>query len=85
MSWWISHNGIDHGHGDESYHRHMLVYKTEESTMTQEEQVEIMEAQLSNFDNLMDKMGYMSMAFDADPEFTQAARDIVRSNICMSL
>ena len=44
-----------------------------------------MEAQLSNFSDLMEKMQYMSMAFDPDPEFTKEARDIVRGNICKSL
>jgi len=49
------------------------------------QQVEIMEKQLGNFECLMDKMAYMNMAFDPDPEFTQEARDIVRSNISKSL
>jgi hypothetical protein len=53
--------------------------------MEVERQVEIMEAQLSNFDNLMEKMQYMNMAFDPDPEFTKEARDIVRGNISKSL
>lgn len=53
--------------------------------MNTEQQIEIMEKQLSNFDGLMDKMQYMSMAFDPDPEFTKEARDIVRSNISKSL
>ena len=49
--------------------------------MNTEKQIEIMESQLSNFDDLMEKMRYMSMMFDKDPEFTQEARDIVRGNI----
>ena len=53
--------------------------------MTIERQIEIMEKQLANFNGLMEKMQYMSMAFDPDPEFTQEARDIVRSNICKTL
>ena len=53
--------------------------------MNIEKQVQIMEAQLSNFSDLMEKMQYMSMAFDPDPEFTKEARDIVRGNICKSL
>ena len=53
--------------------------------MNIEKQIEIMEAQLSNFDGLMEKMQYMSMMFDPDPEFTKEARDIVRSNICKTL
>ena len=44
-----------------------------------------MTAQLSNFDGLMEKMQYMSMMFDPDPEFTQEARDIIRGNICKAL
>ena len=48
---------------------------------TTERQIEIMEAQLSNFDNLMEKMQYMSEFFDKDPDFSKEARDIVRSNI----
>ena len=50
-----------------------------------ERQVEIMEAQVNCFDNLMQKMQYMSEFFDPDPGFTQEARDIVRSNICKTL
>lgn len=50
--------------------------------MNIEEQIRIMEAQLSNFETLLDKMVYMSHFFDPDPEFTQEARDIVRGNIC---
>jgi hypothetical protein len=53
--------------------------------MPVERQVEIMEAQLSNFNSLMEKMQYMSEFFDKDPEFTREARDIVRGNICKSL
>ena len=48
-------------------------------------QVEIMEKQLSNFDTLLEKIHYMNFAFDPDPEYTQEARDIVRSNICKEL
>ena len=50
-----------------------------------ERQVEIMEAQLSNFDSLIEKMQYMSEFFDPDPEFTKEARNIVRGNICKNL
>ena len=53
--------------------------------MNIEKQIKIMETQLSNFDSLMDKMKYMSEMFDPDPEFTQEARNIVRSNICREL
>ena len=53
--------------------------------MNIEKQVEIMEAQLSNFDSLMEKMQYMSEFFDKDPEFTKEARDIVRGNICKTI
>ncbi len=53
--------------------------------MSLDEQVSIIEKQLSNFDSLMDKMQYMSEFSDSDPEFTKEARDIVRGNICKSL
>lgn len=53
--------------------------------MTLEQQVKTMEAQLSNFDSLLEKMQYMNFAFDPDPEFTREARDIVRGNICKEL
>jgi hypothetical protein len=53
--------------------------------MKTEDQVKIMEKQLSMFNSLMDKMQYMSMFFDPDPAFTQYARDIVRSNLCKEL
>jgi hypothetical protein len=53
--------------------------------MTEQEQIRIMETQLSNFTTLMEKMQYMSMMFDPDPMFTQRARDIVRSNITKNL
>ena len=43
--------------------------------------VRIMETQLSNFPTLMEKLQYMSFAFDPDPRFTKEAMDIVRSNI----
>ena len=55
------------------------------SSMTQERQIEIMEKQLSNFDTLWDKMAYMANFFDPDPEFTEEARNIVRSNIAKTL
>ena len=44
-----------------------------------------MEAQLGCFENLMEKMQYMSEFFDPDPEFTKEARNIVRGNISRSL
>ena len=50
-------------------------------SLTTEEQIEIMEAQLGCFENLMEKMQYMSEFFDPDPEFTKEARNIVRGNI----
>ena len=53
--------------------------------MNQNKQIEIMEAQLSRFESLFEKMTYMSMFFDPDPMFTQRARDIVRSNISKEL
>ena len=53
--------------------------------MNTEKQIEIMEKQLSAFDDVLEKLQYMSFAFDTDPEFTQEARDVVRSNISKSL
>jgi hypothetical protein len=53
--------------------------------LTVDQQVTIMETQLSHFDDLMEKLQYMSMAFDPDPAFTKQARDIVRSNISKGL
>lgn len=50
--------------------------------MSIERQVEIMETQLSNFTGLMEKLTYLHNFFDADPQFSQRARDIVRSNLC---
>jgi len=52
--------------------------------MSIEEQVKIMESQLSAFNGLIEKMQYMSGFFDPDPEFSKEARDIVRGNICKS-
>jgi hypothetical protein len=53
--------------------------------MSIDEQVRIMENQLSYFDGLMEKMQFMSSFFDPDPEFSKEARDIVRGNISKSL
>lgn len=50
-----------------------------------ETQVKIMEAQLSNFSNLVEKLQYLTYFFDPDPEFTKKARDIVRSNIAINI
>jgi len=50
--------------------------------MNIEYQVKIMEAQLSYFDSLMEKMQYLTEFFGPDPEFTKEAQNIVRSNIC---
>jgi hypothetical protein len=55
------------------------------NVMTKEAQVSIMEAQLSLFGSVVEKMKYMSEFFDPDPEFTKEARDVVRSNICRSI
>ncbi len=56
-----------------------------EMTMGVDEQVKIMENQLSYLGGLMEKMQYMSTFFDPDPEFSKQARDIVRANICKSI
>ena len=53
--------------------------------MNIERQVEIIESQLNCFDNLMDKMQYLTEFFGKDPAFTKEAQDIVRSNICKSM
>ena len=53
--------------------------------MTKERQIEMMEKQLSFFPTLLEKMQYMANFFDPDPQFTKEARDIVRSNIAVSL
>jgi hypothetical protein len=53
--------------------------------MNTEKQIQIMEAQLDCFTDLMEKMQYMSEFFDPDPAFTREARDVVRGNICKSL
>ena len=50
--------------------------------LTIEEQVEIMEKQLSNFDTLWEKLQWLSMGFDPDPNYSQEARNIVRGNLC---
>lgn len=56
--------------------------------LTKEEQVSIMERQINseaaNF-TLMEKMQYMVEMFDSDPEYSRAARDIVRANLVREL
>ena len=53
-----------------------------------DEQVRIIEKQIhsphANF-TLMEKMAYMTNFFGNDPEFSQEALDIVRSNICRNM
>lgn len=53
--------------------------------MTVDEQVRIMELQISNFDTLLEKASWLSMAFDPDPEYSKEARDIVRGNLSTEL
>jgi hypothetical protein len=53
--------------------------------MNQAKQIEIMEGQLKHFDSLMEKVQYLNAFFDPDPDFSQAARDIVRSNLCKEI
>jgi hypothetical protein len=53
--------------------------------LSKKDQIRIMQAQLSCFDTLIDKMSYMSRWFDIDPDFHKEARDIVRSNISKKL
>lgn len=50
-----------------------------------ERQVEIMEAQISNFETVIDKMSYLNLYFKPDPEFTEEARKKVISNLCKTL
>lgn len=49
--------------------------------MELQEQIRIMKGQLENFDCLAQKLAYMVMAFDCDPEYTKEARNIVRGDI----
>ncbi len=53
--------------------------------MNIDEQVRIMELQMSHFDTLFEKVSWLSMAFDTDPTYTKEARDIVRGNLCKEL
>lgn len=49
------------------------------------EQVRIMELQISHFDTLLEKLSWLSMAFDPDPSYSQEARNIVRGNLSTEL
>jgi hypothetical protein len=49
--------------------------------MNVDEQVRIIEAQLSNFDTLLEKVSWLSMGFDPDPAYSKEATDIVRGNL----
>lgn len=49
--------------------------------MTIQEQVRVIEGQLSNFDTLLEKLQYLSEFFDSDPTYKKEARDIVRANL----
>jgi len=49
--------------------------------MTVTEQVEIIEKQLANFDNLFDRLHWLTIGFDADPDYSKEATSIVRSNL----
>jgi len=53
--------------------------------MSIDEQVRIMELQISHFDTLLEKVQWLSIAFDPDPDYSQEARNIVRGNICKEL
>ena len=53
--------------------------------MNHNKQVEIIEKQISNFETVLDKMQYISMAFKPDPSFSQDAIDEVISNICKTI
>lgn len=49
--------------------------------MTLDEQLRIMRGQLSNFDTLLEKLSWMSMGFDPDPDFTLEARNLIRHEL----
>jgi hypothetical protein len=51
------------------------------STLSTEQQLTIMRKQLANFDTLMEKMQYMSFAFDNDPDYEKFNRDLIRSDL----
>lgn len=51
--------------------------------MTLDEQLSIMRGQLSNFDTLLEKLSWMSMGFDPDPDFTLEARNIIRHELAL--
>ena len=46
--------------------------------MTLEEQLSVMRTQLLAFNNIEDKLAWMSMGFDPDPAFTLEARNTIR-------
>lgn len=54
---------------------------TMENEMGVTEQVEIIEKQLANFDNLFDKLHWLTIGFDPDPAYSKEATNIVRGNL----
>lgn len=46
-------------------------------------QVQIIEKQIECFDNLEQKMDYITHFFGPDPEFTQEAINLVTAKLCM--
>ena len=52
--------------------------------MTIEEQLKIMRGQLSNFDTLLQKLSWLSMGFDPDPDFCLEARNIIRHELAQA-
>jgi len=53
--------------------------------MTVDEQVEIIEKQIANFDTLFDKVHWISIGFDPDPAYSKEATDIVRGRLSQQL
>jgi hypothetical protein len=53
--------------------------------LTFEEQINLMEGQISNFDTLLEKVMYIDVFFRHDPMFTKKALDIVIGNLARDL
>lgn len=53
--------------------------------MTVDEQVEVIEKQISNFDTILEKVRWITIGFDPDPAFSREATDIVRGKLSQQL
>lgn len=53
--------------------------------MTVDEQVAVMMEHLAVYRGVADKAAYMYFMFDPDPEFTEAARAVVKFNIAKTI